>query len=286
MRNLMLFTAVLLLAAPSLEAADPTPTLEQIKKSGKIRIGYRQSEPPMSFRDKDGMPIGYTIDLCHRIVTAVKAKVGKQDLAVDYVPVNTENRFTALTENKIDILCGATTKTLSRSEIVDFTQLTFVTGAAFISLKADPIDEVSQLQGKKVAVITKTTTEEALNRVLGKSSTKAEVVLVDSAADGLDMLNQGKVAAYAADQVVLIGLLFTSDVPEQYIVSGNLFSFEPFAIAVRRNDADFRLVADRVLSQLYRTAEIVPVFNKWFGRFSKTVPSAIAAAFEINATPE
>lgn len=286
MQKFALIASTLLLLAPGLTAAEQTPTLEQIAKSGKIRIGYRQSEPPMSFRDNDGNPIGYSIDLCNRIVTAVKAKTGKQDLTIDYVPVNSQNRFSALVDNKIDILCGATTKTLSRSELVDFTQLTFVTGAGFMSLKGDPIDDISDLQGKKVAVVTDTTTQNALQAVLENSLTDTEVVVVDSATIGIDMLNEGKVAAYSSDQVVLIGLLFTADQPDRYIISGNLYSFEPFALAVRRNDADFRLVADRVLSRLYRTGQIVPIFKKWFSNFSDKVPSAIGAAYEINATPE
>ena len=107
----------------------PRPPLKQIKQSEKIRVGYRETVPPMSFLNEKGSPAGYSIDLCNRIVTLVKTELGNPDIAVEYVPVNAENRFTALVDNEIDILCGATTKTLSRSELVDFTQLTFATGA-------------------------------------------------------------------------------------------------------------------------------------------------------------
>ena len=127
--------AALMLITSLSSAAEQLSTLEQIKQTGKIRIGYRQSEPPMSFRDNDGNPVGYSIDLCTRIATAVKTKLGMADLAVDYIPINSQNRFTALVENKIDILCGSTTKTLSRSELVDFSQLTFATGASLMSLR-------------------------------------------------------------------------------------------------------------------------------------------------------
>lgn len=282
-------TAVILtmtLAAPAISDADAEPTLEQIRKSGKIRIGYRQSEPPMSFRDSDGNPVGYSIDLCSRIVTAIKEKLDKPDIEVDFVPINSQNRFTALTENKIDILCGSTTKTLSRSELVDFTQLTFATGASLMSLRKEPVVDLSDLQGKTVAVVRKTTTEQALNARLKDSLTDAKVVLVDSARRGFDMLKAGKVDAYSSDQVVLIGLLFTSNNPQRYHVAEGVFSFEPFALAVRRNDADFRLVADRVLSQLYRTGEIAPIFKKWFGGFGDKVPTAVSATYQLHATPE
>jgi ABC-type amino acid transport substrate-binding protein len=102
----------------------------------------------------------------------------------------------------------------------------------------------------------------------------------------MELLKSGEVTAYTADQIVLIGMMMTADQPKRFLVGGNLYSFEPLALAVRRNDADFRLIADRVLSQLYRSGEIAPIYGKWFGKISDKVPSAIAAAYEINATPE
>ena len=280
-----LFSALLLVSS-SLWAADTVPTLQQIEESGKIRIGFRQSLPPMSFHDDQGIPTGYSIDLCNRIATLVKTTLNKSDIEVEHVPVNAQNRFSALIENEIDILCGATTKTLSRGQLVDFTQLTFVTGAGFLSLKQAPVNTVPDLQGKKIAVVANTTTEEALRSVLKQTLTDTEVVIVESAAQGMELLKSGEVVAYTADQIVLIGMLMTADQPNRFLVGGNLYSFEPLALAVRRNDADFRLIADRVLSQLYRSGEIAPIYRKWFGKISEDVPSAIAAAYKINATPE
>lgn len=285
MRTIIVAAALLIAAAP-LSASEQIPTLEQIKQSGKIRLGYRQSEPPMSFRNNEGNPIGYSIDLCSRIVTGVKNEVGNPDLSVDYVPITAQNRFDALTQNKIDILCGSTTKTLARSELVDFTQLTFATGASLMSLQEAPVNTLSDLQGKKVSVVRNTTTEQVLKAALKETLTDAEVVVVDSAVDGFEMLKNGKVDAYSSDQVVLIGLLLTSEAPQRYGVSEVTFSYEPFALAVRRDDADFRLVADRVLSQLYRSGQIMEIYQRWFGKFSKNIPGAIAALYQINATPE
>ncbi len=286
MRTILKTALIMALLVPVAGRADTDSTLEQISKTGKIRIGFRQSVPPMSFRDNDGNPVGYSVDLCDLIVDAVKTKLGNPDIAVDYLPVSSQNRFDALKDNKIDILCGATTKTLSRGELVDFTQLTFATGASLLSLQSQPINTVEDLAGKKVGVAKGTTTENVLKDVIAQSDTKAEIVVVESAVEGFDMLEKGEIAAFSADQVVLIGLLFTSDNPRRYGVSEITFSYEPFALAVRRNDADFRLVADRVLSRLYRTGQIIEIYGKWFGRFSDEIPSAIAAVYQINATPE
>lgn len=286
MRIPIVLIATLIMIAPPLSAAENSSTLDQIKKSGKIRIGFRQSEPPMSFLDGNGNPVGYSIDLCSRIVTAVKTELNKTDLSVEYLPVNAKTRFSALSDNEIDILCGSTTKTLSRGKLVDFTQLTFVTGASLLSMAGNPVNGIADLQGKKVAVVKNTTTIEVLKAALKEALTDAQVVPVGSAVEGLKALQDGKVDAYSSDQVVLIGLVLTSSDPKSFVVSSELFSFEPFALAVRRNDADFRLIADGVLSHLYRSAQIVQIYRKWFGRFSKKIPTAVEAVYLINATPE
>jgi glutamate/aspartate transport system substrate-binding protein len=280
--------AVVLFAASfvAVAAVADAGTLDQIKQSGKIRIGYRVSEPPMSFVDQNGNPVGYSIDLCSRIVTEVKTKLGNPNISVEYVAVDSATRLPMLADNSIDILCGATTKTLSRGEIVDFTELTFVTGASLLSLKSAPVAGVADLQGKKVAVVKDTTTIDALEGALKQALIEAQVVPVASAAEGFAALQNGQVNAFSSDQVVLIGLLLTSANRDNFVISNELFSYEPFALAVRRNDADFRLVADRVLSHLYRTGEVVQIYEKWFGEIKGRMPSALQAMYQLSATPE
>ena len=260
-------------------------TLDQIEKSVKIRIGYRKSEPPMSFLDKDGNPIGYSINLCERIVAGMKIELEKE-FSVEYIPVTANTRFDALTENKIDILCGSTTKTLSRSKRVDFTQLTFVTGASFMTLKGQEFKELSELDGKKIGVVRDTTTLDQLKRLIKETQTDAEIITFDTAADAIDSLRKGDVVAYSSDQVVLIGLVITAEDRENFSISPQVFSFEPFAFAVKRNDADFRLMVDSVLSRLYRSGEINKIYDKWFGGFSKERLPLHDAMYKLNATPE
>jgi glutamate/aspartate transport system substrate-binding protein len=267
-------------------SAGGTPTLEQIKNSEVIRIGYRETEPPMSFLNKDKQPIGYSIDLCLHIVNEVKSLLKNPNIATRYVPVNASNRFEALRNNSIDILCGATTKTLSRSELVDFTQLTFITGAALLSLKSVGIKGISDLIGKKVAVVKDTTTMDILKKTLRKEISDAEIIPVDSASEGMDLVLKGEVAAFSSDQIVLIGLVVTHKNPKQFAVTDKVFSFEPFALAVRQNDAEFRLVANRVLSRLSRSSEITKVYKQWFGKYIKEVPALLEALYVLNATPK
>jgi len=260
-------------------------TLQQIKKSGEIRIGFREAEPPMSFLGEDGTPAGYSIDICMQIVAALDGKLGTR-LKIKYVPVTADNRFSTLTDGKIDILCGSTTKTLARGEFVDFTQLTFVTGASLMTLRSADLPDLASLNRKKIGVVQNTTTIEVLYSLLDQAKVNGRVVRVATASDGLEKLRSGEIDAFAADQVVLIGLVTTADDANDFGISSGVFSFEPFALAVRRNDADFRLVADRVISHLYRSQEILEIYNKWMGKFSKERPTAFDALIQLNATPE
>ncbi len=284
----VLFALVLAAAlfGPSPAPAAPSGTLEQIRASGTVRIGYREDEPPMSFHDENGGPVGYSIDLCARIVDAIRSELGLAEIATVYVPVTATDRFTALTGNRIDILCGSTTKTLARGRLVDFTQLTFATGASLLSLADAPIAGLGDLRGKKVAVVRDTTTIEVLKAGLKAGGIEADVVPVDTSRHGMKLLRAGEVAALSADQVVLVGLVLTAQDPERFGISPNFFSFEPFALAVRRDDADFRLVADGALSRLYRTGEIDAIYKKWFGILSEDKPALIESLYRLNSTPE
>jgi ABC-type amino acid transport substrate-binding protein len=283
MRSILAAIFLVAFLTTPLSAQELTGTLLQIQKSGKVKIGFRQSQPPMSFLDKEGMPAGYSIDLCKHIVSGIKNKIGG-DVDIEFIPVSAAERFQALSDNKIDILCGSTTKTLSRSELVDFTQLTFVTGAGFMTLKGKKI--MNNFGGKKIGVVKGTTTGVSLKELFDETQVGADIVMVDSTAKGINALKKEEIDAFAADQVVLIGLALSSGNPENYSILPNLFTYEPFALAVRRNDADFRLVADRIISDLYRTRNIVPIYNEWFGKFSSQMPTALEAMIQMNATPE
>ena len=267
-------------------AGELTGTLKRINDRGQINVGFRESEHPMSFRDQSGKAMGYSVDLCGHIVAAVKNRLSRSEVTVNYVPVTAEDRFKAIESGRIDILCGATTKTLSRSERVGFTQLTFVTGASLLSLNKSKVFDISALKGKRVAVVNNTTTIEALKRVLRNRNIAAEIVPVSSAMAGMVALDKGDVDAFSSDQIILIGQALARKKKERYYLSKELFSFEPFALAIPRGDADFRLVADSALSRLNRNDQIVAIYRKWFGRYAIKPPLILQSLYQLNATPE
>ena len=286
MKYVHIIIALAIMSFSGLCLAESTSTLEGIKKSETIRIGYRENEPPMSFLNKDKQPVGYSIELCVRIAAEVKRLLKNPNIAIKYVPVTASSRFDALANNSIDILCGSTTKTLARAELVDFTQLSFITGGSLLSLNTAEIDSISDLQDKKVAVVKDTTTITTLIKALKTAGSNAKVIPIDSAAEGMKAVINGEVDAFASDQVVLIGLAVTNGNPKQFAIATKLFSYEPFALAVRQNDSEFRLIADRVLSEINRSGKIIPIYSRWFGQFTEKMPSLLEAMYIINSTSE
>ena len=261
-------------------------TLDQIKKSGEIRVGYRTDAPPLSFNDSSGQAAGYSVELCKRIATAVKDQLKLKDLKTTLVPLTSEDRLDAIINNRADIECGATTITLARSEKVDFTLMTFVTGGGLLSLANSGVDSLAGLAGKSVAVVTGTTSQAALQKYLQKNLIDAKVVAVPDRSEGMKQLQAKKVDAFASDQIVLIGEILSAPDPRAYSLGRDLFSYEPYGLVVRRNDADFRLVADRALAQLYRSGQIEGVFNRWFGEIGVQPTPVLQAMYQLQALPE
>ena len=208
------------------------------------------------------------------------------ELKVTFVPLKTAERMDAVADNKADIECGATTITLSRQQKVDFTLMTFVTGGGLMSLAGSGIDAVASLAGKSVAVVSGTTAETALKDHLTKHLIDAKVVAVGTREEAMKQLLAKQVAAVASDQVVLIGQLMQAQDPKAFSIARELFSYEPYGFVVRRNDADFRLVANGALAQLYRSGQIKEVYDRWFGRAGVQPSPVLTAMYVLEALPE
>ena len=275
--------AVISCALPALALGG---TLEQIKKSGEIRIGYRTDAPPLAFNDASGQAAGYSVDLCKRIATAVKEKLKLADLKVTFVPLTSADRLDAIVKNKADIECGATTVTLSREEKVDFTLMTFVTGGSLLSLADSNVNALGDVAGKSVAVVTGTTSEAALKTALTKNLVDAKVVTVASREEAMKQLEASQVVAFASDQIVLIGQIMQSADPKKYKLARELFSYEPYAFVVRRGDSDFRLEANRALAQVYRTGQIEQLYGRWFGQAGIKPSPVLNAMYALHSLPE
>jgi ABC-type amino acid transport substrate-binding protein len=259
-------------------------TLERIRDSGTFRIGYREDAAPFSFKNTLGEPAGFSVELCRLVAAETKAALGLDAIAIEYVAVGTEDRFQAVQDGRIDLLCGATTQTLSRRALVDFSLFTFLDGAAVL-LRADGPEDLTGLAGQKIGVRGATTTEQALRNFLAETQMTAEVVTVASHEEGLSKLEAGAIAAYFGDQAILIYLAAGSDAPEKLKLSEQQFTFEPYALALTRGDDDFRLLVDRTLAGIYRSGVIDQLFANAFGKNARQSP-ALRAVYLINGLAE
>ena len=284
----VLLTASLVLMFAAANADNHTDTLKRVLETGEFRIGFVTDAPPLSFRDNNGNPVGYSIDLCRRIASTIRDELGLEKINILYTPLGSmEQRLSAIEKGEVDIECGATTVTLSRRERVDFTLMTFITGSAVLSRKASPIGDFDDLAGAKIAVLSGTTTEDVMRRVIEANEFDVKLRLISSHDEGMELLNSRKVAGYASDRAMLIGQVFrNADAQNQYAMTRTAFSFEPYAMMIPRGDTEFRLMADRALASLFRSARIRRIYQDWFGRYGEPLTPIVEAMYQFQAVAE
>jgi len=259
-------------------------TLKKIKDSGTFTLGYIESAPPFSFPGPDKRPVGYSIDLCTHVASAIQKQLGI-NLKLNWVPVTTGNRIDMVAQGKVDIECSTTTASLSRQERVDFSLMTFVDGGSLMAAADSKLSGVPDLAGKRIAVIPGTTTETALTKFLKEEFVTVEIVRVKNHVEGRAAVENGSVDAFASDRGILIGLAVTAKDPKRFALANLLFSYEPYGFMMRRNDGAFRLAVNRALAELYRSGGIVAIYDRWFGAFGKPT-QAIQAMYLLNGLPE
>lgn len=276
MRNHVMWfflSAALLIAGP---AAGQTGTLDKIRASGVIKMGYIESSAPFSFLDKSRQPQGYSVDLCRAIATGIRAQLKLTSLETRWVPLTIQNRLEAVASGRVDIECGTTTWTLSRQRLVDFSLITFLDGGSILVRADSPMGRIGDFSGKRVAVITGTTTEKALRGNLSRRAVNAEVVTVSDRTEGLKLLDNSEVDGFASDRTALIGIVLKSKTGHAFKLLDEDFSVEQYALALPRGDHEYRLAVNRVLARLYRTGSIQQIYDQWLGKLGP--PSLLLSA--------
>jgi ABC-type amino acid transport substrate-binding protein len=255
--------AVLALLAPALTGAQ---TLDKIRKSGVITLGYIDGAAPFSFTDGNGEPQGYSVDLCRAVADGVAAQLKRTGMKTRWVKLTIQNRIDAVRKKEVDLECSTTTWTLSRQSLVDFSLVTFLDGGSLLVGAESKAGRLQDLGGKRIAVIRGTTTEKALRAALARYDVKAEVVTVEKRDEGLGLLREAQVEAFAADRTTLIGVVvMTRSGPGNFRLLDQDFSIEQYALMLPRNDHDWRLAVNRQLARIYRTEEIEKIYARWLG---------------------
>lgn len=284
-------TALALVALPA-AAQDDGGTLAKIEEAGEIVLGFRETSIPFSYIEGGGDPKGYSIDLCMRVVEAVKERLDNPDLAVRFVPVTPQTRIPLMTNRTIDLECGSTTNNLTRQEQVAYLPVTFITGTKLLVKAGSGIETLEDLEGKRIALAQGTTNERAVKAAIEEQGLDVDVLNVKDHAEGFLSLETDRVDAYSTDHVLLHGLTTRARNPEEYAVVGDFLSYDPYALMVRRNDADFQLLGTKVLADLFRSGEIEEIYAGWFEPFptddSVSIPptDTLTSAWEIQALPE
>lgn len=267
-------STVVLVAATLQAGVAAAGTLDDVRGSGTLRLAYRQDAPPFSYTASNAAaPAGFIVDLCRAVATGIGKQLGI-DIKEAYVPVTSTDRFDAIVNNKADLLCEATTQTLKRRETVSFSIPTFVDGASFIIQPNGPKD-LQSLDTRKVGVLAGTTTEAELRRALTAKKVNAEVVPAKTHQEGLDAVEKGTVAAYFGDRGILTFLLMSAKTPGNLLMADTYLSVEPYALAMRRGDEEFRLAVDRQLSSIYRSGQIARIFGATFGPSVQPSPTLL-----------
>lgn len=272
------------LALPA-AAQDLGPTLTKIRDAREIVLGYRESTVPFSFTGNDKQPTGYSVDICMALATSIREQLKLPGLPVRWVAVTAESRFQAVAQGRIDLECGATTMTFARFDQVDFSAPIFVETGSVLVRADSTIRRIADLGGKRIAVGAGTTAGEALRAKLKADLISAEIVVVKNAAEALEALDAGKVDGYANDRILLVGSVVQGRDAKKYVITEDDYSFEPYGLALRRNDTTFRVAVNRGLAQLYRGPGMVDIYKRWFGAFGPP-GTLLQAMFYLNTLPD
>lgn len=239
------------------------PTLEKIRDYGAIYVSHNEASPPFSYMVGDEV-MGYSKDLCDRIVGAVRDKLGDPNLKLVLVPVTSPSRLLMLMTGVIDLECGATTNTRIRQQLVAFGYTTFVSGVKIVVRKDTGIDRITDLEGKVVVTTTGTTTERLVNTVLAARKLTARARNARTHAESLAMVVSRQADAFVLDDAILAGLLANSPDGGKLKLLEENFGFEPYSIGLRKDDPEFKKLVDETLAGMMKNGDMEKLYNKWF----------------------
>ena len=274
-----------LFAAVQVHAQAQEGRLKKIAQSKTIAVGYRTDAMPFSFTEGGRQVDGFTIDLCKRVITSIERQLNIQGLQTKWVPVTSQSRFDAVAKGTVDMECGASTMTLTRMKQVDFSSIIFVETTNLL-IKATPGPRsLSEMSGKKIAVVAGTTNERALNAQIKRRLLNTTVVPFKSRDEAFAAFEAGKADAYASDRLLLIGAATKSKDPKSLLLLPEELSIEPYGIVLPRGDAAFRLAVNTGLAQVYSSGEVIEIFRRWFENVGSPTP-ILVAAYALGAIPE
>ncbi|MFE1598583.1 transporter substrate-binding domain-containing protein [Methylobacterium sp. ID0610] len=258
------------LAAMPASAEELTGTLKKIKETGAITLGHRDSSVPFSYLDGNQKPVGYAMDICYKIVDAVKAKLAMPNLEVKLNPVTSATRIPLIANGTVDLECGSTTNNVDRQKQVAFTNTHFLTASKFVAKKASNVTKFEDLKGKTVVSTSGTTNIRQINEYNAANKLGMTILPAKDHAEAFLMVETGRAVAFVMDDVLLASLAASSKEPDSYVISTDAVSKpEPYGIMLRKDDAPFKKVVNDATAALYKSPEGPAIYDKWF---TKPIP--------------
>ena len=251
----------LLVAGP---ASAQEGTLKKIKDTNTITLGHRDASIPFSYFDDKQQAVGYAMDLCGKIVDAVKAELKMPNLQMKLNPVTSATRIPLMANGTIDLECGSTTNNLERQKQVAFTITHFVTANRFVSKKAANFKTLDDLKGKTIVSTSGTTNIKQITELNGQKNLGLTILPAKDHAESFLMVETGRAVAFFMDDILLYSLVANSKTPSDWVISADALSVEPYGIMLRRDDPSFKKVVDDAMTKVYKSGEINTIYAKWF----------------------
>ena len=266
MRKLSLVAAVVAAAVALPAVAQDSPTLKKIKESGTITIGHRDSSIPFSYYDDKQQVVGYAIDICMKVVDAIKAELKMPNLQVKLNPVTSATRIPLIANGTIDLECGSTTNNAERQKQVGFTNTYFVTANRYVAKKSSNINTLADLKGKTVVSTAGTTNIKWLTEENAKQNLGMSILTAKDHAEAFLMVETGRAVAFFMDDILLYSLVANSKAPGDYMVGNEAYTVEPYGAMMPRDDEGFRKIVDGATAKLYTSPEMAALYDKWFNK--------------------
>jgi len=246
-------------------AEELTGTLKNIKDTGAITLGFRDSSIPFSYLDDNQRPVGFAMDICYKVVDAIKSELKLDKLEVKLNPVTSSTRIPLLANGTIDLECGSTTNNAERQKQVSFTNTHYLTASRFVSKKANKLDMIDDLKGKSVVSTAGTTNIKQLTEANAARNLGITIIPAKDHAEAFLMVETDRAAAFVMDDILLASLIAGSKDPSAYAISKDAFSKpEPYGIMLRKDDPAFKKVVDGATAKLYTSGEGLKLYDKWF----------------------
>ena len=264
MRRVSGLIVALFIAGAMSGTASAQDTLKKIKDSGTITLGHRDTSIPFSYYDDKQQVVGYAMDICMKVVDAIKANLKMPKLDVKLNPVTSATRIPLMANGTIDLECGSTTNNLERQKQVWFATTHFVTANRFVSKKSSNLKTVDDLKGKTVVSTSGTTNIKNATEINVEKKLGMNIIAAKDHAESFLTVESGRAVAFFMDDILLYSLVANSRNPSEWVISANALTVEPYGIMMRKDDVEFKKVVNGAINALYKSGEINKIYGKWF----------------------